>query len=70
MLPVGRLLLAASYEAAPELTAYVEPFRVGDPVPAMPLFLEIGEYVQVPLEQTYVQAFETVPSYWRERVRA
>ncbi len=69
-LPVGRLLLAASYEAAPEVTAYVEPFRVGDPVPAMPLFLAIGEYVQVPLERTYVLAFETVPSYWRERVQA
>ena len=69
-LPADRSLLAASYEAAPEVTAYAEPFRVGDPLPAMPLFLEIGDYVQVPLEQTYVEAFETVPSYWRERVRA
>jgi len=68
-LPADRPLVAASYEAAPEATACVEPFRVGDVVPSMPLFLAVGEYEQVPLDPAYTLAFETVPEHWRERVR-
>jgi len=61
-------LVAAGYEAGAEVTAYVEPFAVGDPLPDIPLFLEIGAYVNVPLETAYAQAFESVPAYWRRQI--
>ena len=67
-LPADRPLLAVSYESGEEVTAYVEPFRVGDPLPAMPVFLAAGFYVELPLEPTYERAFEAVPAFWRERI--
>jgi hypothetical protein len=64
----GKPLVAASYEAGNEVTAYLEPFGVGDSLPAMPLFVDDGFYVEVPFEATYQRAFERVPSFWREKV--
>jgi hypothetical protein len=64
----GKPLVAASYESGDEVTAYLEPFGVGDSLPAMPLFLDDGFYVEVPFEATYQRAFERVPSFWREKV--
>lgn len=66
--PADRPLLAASYCAsAAELTAVVEPFAVGEPVPAVPLYLTPdGEGVTVPLEDTYTAAWPDVPAYWRD----
>lgn len=58
----------ASYVAAQEITAYVEPCGVGDPLKAMPLFLTPDHYVNVPLESTYMSAFETLPAGWRARL--
>jgi hypothetical protein len=69
-LPRDRPLLAASYQAGAEITAYVEPFRVGDPLPEMPLFLGSEGHILVPLESSYTQAFRSVPAFWRERVEA
>jgi hypothetical protein len=65
--PADRPLLAASYCAAPtEVTAAVEVFAVGRPVPAMPLYLTADEgYVTVPLEDTYAAAWPEVPKVWR-----
>ena len=45
-------LTVASYDAGLIKTAYVEPIAVGDSLPDMPLFLEPGYYVNVPLEAT------------------
>ncbi|MBI4600685.1 MAG: DUF4058 family protein [Planctomycetes bacterium] len=67
-LPERKLLLAASYEAGEEVTAYLEPFAVDQPLPPMPLFLTSGFYVTVPLEETYQHSFAAVPAYWREKL--
>ncbi len=45
--------------------AYVTPFAVGEPVPEMPLFLDPDRYVNVPLEQTYQAAWNSVPERWK-----
>ncbi len=38
---------------------------MGQPVPAMPLFLTDEEYITVPLEDTYAAASPDVPKVWR-----
>jgi hypothetical protein len=63
--PPDRPLTLAAYDAGPPKTAYVEPVAVGDALPDMPLFLEPGAYVNVPLEATYQAAFGNVPPRWR-----
>ena len=67
-LPPDRRLTLAAYEAKSAPTAYVEPVRIGDPLPDMPLFLEPGWYVPVPLEATYATAWRGVPERWRKVV--
>ena len=64
--PAGEPLTAASYAAGGELVAAVESFAVGDPVPAMPLFLTTERYVTVPLEQAYQTPWPDVPRVWRQ----
>ena len=54
-------LTAASYVADDPPVAYVQPFAVGDPVPDMPLFLDPGHYVNVPLGATYEENFARFP---------
>ena len=49
---------------------YVEPLAVGDPVPDMPLFLDPGHYVNVPLGDAYVETFEPFPSLYRKQLEA
>lgn len=46
-------------------TAYFTPFAVGEPIPDMPLFLDPDHYVNVPLDQTYQQAWRTMPQRWK-----
>jgi hypothetical protein len=58
-------LTLATYEAALAIRAYVEWVAVGDTLPDMPLFLEPGAHVNVPLERTYQSAFAAVPRRWR-----
>ena len=55
-------LTAVSYLADDPPTAYLEPLAVGDPVPDMPLFLDPGHYVMVPLAAAYREAFEGLPA--------
>jgi hypothetical protein len=64
--PKDKPLTLAAYEASELITAYVEPFAVGDVLADMPLFLEPDWYVEVPLEKTYQAAWEGVPRRWRE----
>lgn len=45
--------------------AYVEPFQAGANLPDMPLFLAPEHYINVPLEPTYMGAWEGVPERWR-----
>jgi hypothetical protein len=63
--PAEKPLTLASYEAGTVLTAYVEPVAVGSVLPDRPLFLVPGGYVNVPLEKTYMTAWEGVPRRWR-----
>ena len=63
--PPEKPLTLVAYEAKPAPTAYVEPIAVGESLPNMPLFLAAGWYVDVPLEETYLQAWRGVPERWR-----
>lgn len=63
--PFDRPLTLAAYVSAETITAYVEPVAVGAELPDMPLFLDPGHYVNVPLEPTYQSAYEGVPERWR-----
>jgi len=63
--PVDKPLTLVAYEAKDAPTAYIEPIAVGSLLPDMPLFLDAGWYVNVPLEQTYMQAWRGVPERWR-----
>jgi hypothetical protein len=59
-------LTLAAYAAGKTINAYVEPAAVGDPLPAMPLFLDHDCYVSVPLEATYQAAWRGVPRPWQK----
>lgn len=67
-LPKRKPLTAVSYEADVRVRAYVEHFAVGDALPNVPLFLEPGGCVEVPLEETYATAFAEVPERWRGKL--
>jgi hypothetical protein len=36
----------------------------------MPLFFQADRYINAPLEESYMSAFEGVPAIWREAVGA
>ncbi len=61
----GRPLTLAAYESGLSVRAHVEPVAVGDPLADMPLFLEPGAHVLVPLEGTYDRAFAALPQRGR-----
>jgi hypothetical protein len=67
--PPDKPLTLAAYSAGPIPTAYVEPIAVGAILPDMPLFLEPGAYVNVPLEQTCMAAWNGVPEYWQRVIQ-
>ena len=58
-------LAFASYVADDPPVAYLEPLAVGDPVPDMPLFLDPGRYVSVPLGETYAATYRAFPPKYR-----
>jgi hypothetical protein len=55
----------AAYIGGPVVDAFVEHFAVGEPIPQMPLFLTSENYVRVPLEATYMAAWEDVPPQYQ-----
>ncbi len=63
--PPDKPLTLVSYVAMPIGTAYVEPFAIGDSLPPMPLFLDEGNYVNVPLEETYMSTFRRLTWRWK-----
>jgi hypothetical protein len=65
-LPGGKNLTLAAYAAGPPTTAYVQPIAVGEALPDMPLFLTTEQYINVPLERTYLGAYEGVPRFYRD----
>jgi hypothetical protein len=60
----------ASYLAGDGTTAFVESVGLGDPLPAMPIFLADAEdyYVPAPLEATYMEAWDVYPAPLKELV--
>ena len=66
--PADKSLTLAAYAAEPDerFAAYVEPLAVGGPIPDMPLFLTPTAYVNVPLEETYKQAWTGFPAPWKD----
>lgn len=67
-LPPGKSMTCVAYQAGNDLTAYIEPLAVGDPLPEMPLFLAPGEHVRLPLETTYGATWSVCPEPIRELV--
>ncbi len=63
--PADKPMTLAAYESGPVVRAFVEPVGMGDRLIDMPLFLDPGRYVAVPLEETYQLAFDSVPGRWR-----
>jgi hypothetical protein len=68
--PPARPLTLVAYECSLITEAYIETVAVGEAVPDMPLFLEPGAHVMVPLEATYQAAWDTVPARWQRVVAA
>lgn len=68
--PLGKPFTVASYEVGADVSAYVDRFAVGEPIPEMPLFLKLDAQIPLPLEQTYQTAWEAVPKRWRAVLEA
>jgi Protein of unknown function (DUF4058) len=69
-LPSDKPLTLAAYVAGLPWTAYVEPVAVGDALPDMPVFLDPGTYVPVPLEPTYRETWDRCPREFKDAVLA
>jgi hypothetical protein len=70
LLPPGKPLTVASYQASPKRVAFVEPVAVGDRLPDMALFLFDGQWVVVPLEETYQATWNVLPVEIRQLFQA
>ncbi len=68
--PADAPLTLVAYSASPPKTAFIEPVSVGGVLPDMPLFLEPGFYVNVPLEATYLAAWRGMPKRWQRVLEA
>jgi hypothetical protein len=66
--PEGKDRILASYETGGVRAAYVEPVGVGNPLPAMPLFLTNDLHIMVPLEPTYQATWDASPEEMRAAV--
>ena len=66
--PPGSPLTVSAYMADVGVTCYVEPTGVGNTLVDAPLFLTPKLYVNVPLEATYMDAFEGVPQVLRDDI--
>jgi hypothetical protein len=60
-LPKDKPLTAVSYCAEPDITGYVTPFAISDPIPEVPLFLTSDRYIPAPLDATYQAAWGVMP---------
>lgn len=63
--PIDKPLTLAAYESSLAVRAFVEPVAVGDCIPDMPLFLEPGQHVPLPVDATYMRALAAMPARWR-----
>jgi Protein of unknown function (DUF4058) len=63
--PPGEPLTLVGYQAEPLPVAHEEYAAVGRPLPAVPLFLDDGAFVELPLEDTYMSGFTRLPAALR-----
>lgn len=68
--PGNKPLTLAAYMSKGAVTCYVEPVAVGGDLIPMPLFLDPGHYVNVPLESTYDAAYGGVAKRWKRVIEA
>jgi hypothetical protein len=68
--PADRPLAAVTYQVLETggLRAHFVPLRVGDPLPEMPVFLTPQDFIRLPLEATYNEAYRSVPWKFREEL--
>jgi hypothetical protein len=64
-LPADQPLTCVAYVGGANAQAFLEPVAVGSALLDMPLFLTPEWYIPVPLETTYLSAWEGLPEYWR-----
>ena len=57
-----------AYECDDVVRTYLEPLAVGAVLADMPVFLYPGMYIEVPLEATYLAAWDTLPRRWQDVV--
>ncbi len=50
--------------------AWFQPVAVGEELPDMPLFLTASHYINVPLESTYLEAWQGVPGRWKRVIES
>ena len=67
-LPSDQNRVFASYESDGVHSAHIETIGLGDRLPDMPLFIAPGAHVLVPLEETYMNAWEDTPAAVRRQV--
>ena len=65
-LPSESPLSVFAYECDDRVRTYLEPLALGDSLPDMPIFLYPAMYIDVPLEATYMAAWEAVPLRWQK----
>jgi hypothetical protein len=68
--PREKPLSLVAYETGDSVRVYIKHAAVGEALPDMPLFLERGMPVMIPLEATYNAAFADVPRRWRRVLEA
>jgi len=61
-------LSLVSLRVTDHVSGFVELCAVGQDVPTMPLFLSDERYVNVPLNDSYIQAWSSLPNPWKEIV--
>jgi hypothetical protein len=66
--PPGQPLTLAAYQAARLPVAHLEYAAVGQPLPPVPLYLDDGRFVELPLEETYMTGYTRLPAEDRERL--
>lgn len=65
-----RPLTVAAYVGGAVVNAFVAHFAVGEPIPPMPLFLTRENYIPVPLEASYMAAWQDVPPHYQAILQA
>ena len=65
--PAGKPLITVGYESTVDrVNAFATPFAVGDTLADLPLYIGVDDYVNVPLDETYVETWDAFPAYWKD----